>query len=73
MAAPARPAFKTEPAFHYTQAPNTEWKLGEGLSRETKIGKEWVEGEKQGFTTIDPAVVSPGYVLASHFLQDFLR
>lgn len=38
--------------FRYTASPNPDWTYGQRIES-TEQGKEWAEGEKQGWTVID--------------------
>ncbi|EIN14335.1 hypothetical protein PUNSTDRAFT_110446 [Punctularia strigosozonata HHB-11173 SS5] len=51
MTAPFDAAFVSK----YTEPPNPNWSLGQKVS-ETARGSEWLEGEKHGWKTVDPAV-----------------
>ncbi|KZO92319.1 hypothetical protein CALVIDRAFT_557690 [Calocera viscosa TUFC12733] len=42
----------------YTESPNAAWQFGDKVGG-TAAGKEWIEGEKEGWTSIDPASVEP--------------
>ncbi|KZV69546.1 hypothetical protein PENSPDRAFT_652294 [Peniophora sp. CONT] len=46
------PAFDPK-AFKPSQSPNPEWKLQQGLSADTALGKQWKEDEEAGWKTWD--------------------
>lgn len=46
--------------LEYTEAPNPDWKYGQGVDT-TIEGKQWMEGEKNGWKTVDTATEDYGY------------
>ncbi|EJD03429.1 uncharacterized protein FOMMEDRAFT_146973 [Fomitiporia mediterranea MF3/22] len=48
-----RPPFNTAPAFHVTQHPDEEWKLGDGMRTTTELGARWKKDEKAGWKTMN--------------------
>ena len=49
----------TQPEFKYTTSPNTGFKYGQKADA-TEQGKQWLEGEKAGWTHLDPDKMQPG-------------
>ncbi|KAG6850311.1 hypothetical protein H0H93_015253 [Arthromyces matolae] len=53
-------------AFKITDAPNPSFTFGQKLDA-TAQGREWLEGEKEGWKTVDPATEEPVYGLSFLF------
>lgn len=61
------PAFDTAQAFKFTQSPNPNWKIGDGLSLNGGLSAKWKSDEDIGFKTIDPGSEEPQYVQYSDY------
>lgn len=61
----------TPGGFKITDAPNAAWTYGEKVSA-TPQGREWLEGEKAGWKTIDPTTEDPRSVSSSSSDQENL-
>ena len=65
MADNSLPAFNHETRAKYTESPNPTFSYGKKVDA-TEDGKKWVEGEKAGWTVVDPSKEEPqsvAYVL----------
>ena len=65
MADSPLPAFNHETRAKYTESPNPTFSYGQKVDA-TQDGKKWVEGEKAGWTVVDPSKEEPqsvAYVL----------
>lgn len=54
MADTSLPAFNRETHSKYTESPNPTFSYGQRVDA-TEEGKKWVEGEKAGWTVVDPS------------------
>jgi hypothetical protein len=61
MSSSVLPPYDRTSTFKYTEPPNTQWKYGESVDT-TDTGKEWLEGEKEGWRHVDTATEHPMYV-----------
>jgi hypothetical protein len=60
MSSSRLPPFNHTDRLQYTEPPNPEWRYGESIYT-TPIGKEWADGEKQGWKHIDASTENSGY------------
>ena len=54
MADTTLPAFSRETLAKYTESPNPTFSYGQKVDA-TEDGKKWLEGEKAGWTVVDPS------------------
>ena len=54
MADTPLPAFNHETRAQYTESPNPTFSYGQTVDA-TQDGKKWLEGEKAGWTIVDPS------------------
>jgi hypothetical protein len=52
------PPFDHATVFKLTESPTPGWKYGEAVDN-TTAGKEWLEGEKEGWKQVDPLTENP--------------
>ena len=58
MADSPLPAFNREIHSKYTESPNPTFSYGQKVDA-TEAGKRWLEGEKAGWTVVDPSKKEP--------------
>ncbi|KAF8056627.1 hypothetical protein FPV67DRAFT_645253 [Lyophyllum atratum] len=58
MPSTSRSRSNSSPGFKITDPPNPTWTYGQKID-ETPAGREWMEGEKHGWKTIDAATEEP--------------
>ena len=54
MADATLPVFSRETLAKYTESPNPTFSYGQKVDA-TEDGKKWLEGEKAGWTVVDPS------------------
>ena len=59
----SRPPFNPASDIRFTEPPNPQWKIGDGLPLDTAIGKQWKEDEAQGWKTWDTKTTTGRYAI----------
>lgn len=54
--------FEIDKDFKYTSSPVPNWRYGESIES-TPEGRAWAEGEKSGWTVIDPSEETARYLI----------
>lgn len=61
-----RPPFESASLYRLTVPPNPDWKPGEGFAASAGA-QEWMQGEEEGYLSLDTAEMSPKYAVPSFF------